>query len=66
MVQSSKPPQLLYTVEAAAAQLCIGRTVMYSLIKSGAIESVCIGRSRRVPAEALADFIAILRNKDCA
>jgi len=39
--------------EYAAERLGIGGTVMYALVSSGAVESVQIGRLRRVPADAL-------------
>ena len=35
--------RLLLTVEEAAEQLGIGRTLMYALVKQGAVESVQIG-----------------------
>ena len=56
------PPRTLLSVEAAADQLSIGRTTMYALIKTGAIESVRVGRLRRVPASALTDYVARLAN----
>ncbi|MFQ6147062.1 helix-turn-helix domain-containing protein [Streptomyces seoulensis] len=46
------------TVEEAARRLGVGRTTMYALIASGEVGSVLIGRLRRVPAEALADYLA--------
>lgn len=52
---------LLLTVEEAAEQLGIGRTLMYALVKQGAVESVQIGRLRRIPADALARYLAQLR-----
>jgi excisionase family DNA binding protein len=52
---------LLLTVEEAARVLGIGRTLMYSLIASGEVESVPIGRLRRVPSECLAEYVARLR-----
>jgi excisionase family DNA binding protein len=52
---------LVLTVEEAAARLGVGRTVMYALVSSGAVESVRIGRLRRVPAEALVTFLDGLR-----
>jgi excisionase family DNA binding protein len=52
---------LLLTVEEAAEQLGIGRTLMYELVKQGAIESVQIGRLRRIPADALPRYLAQLR-----
>jgi excisionase family DNA binding protein len=52
---------LVMTVEEAAQRLGIGRTFMYALVKSGAIESVCIGRLRRIPEDALTAFVRALR-----
>lgn len=54
-------PKLLLTVEEAADQLGIGRTLAYTLVKSGDIESVQIGRLRRVPPDSLDRFLARLR-----
>lgn len=51
---------LLLTPEAAAERLSVGRTTIYELIASGEIFSVKIGRARRVPAAALADYVARL------
>ena len=55
-------PRLLLTVEEAARRLNIGRTTMYALVSSGAVESVTIGRLRRVPSECLDHFVAALRS----
>ena len=52
---------LVFTVEEAADRLGVGRTVMYALVSSGAVESVRIGRLRRVPADALVTFLDELR-----
>jgi excisionase family DNA binding protein len=53
--------KLLLTPQEAAAALSIGRTKVYELMESGLLESVTIGRCRRVPAEALAPFVESLR-----
>ena len=53
--------QLLYTMEEAAAKLRCGRSRMFQLAASGEVETVSIGRSRRVPLEALEDYVARLR-----
>ena len=53
---------LVLTMEDAAERLCIGRTLMYSLVKAGAIESVRVGRLRRVPAEASDAFVRQLQH----
>jgi excisionase family DNA binding protein len=39
-------------------RLGVGRTTMYALLASGEIPSVAIGRLRRIPAEALNDYVA--------
>jgi excisionase family DNA binding protein len=50
---------LLLTVEEASLRMNIGRTLMYSLVRSGAVRSVKVGgRLRRVPTEALTEYIA--------
>ena len=52
--------QTLLTVEEAARRLSIGRTTMYALLKASQINSVRIGRLRRIPAEALTSYTARL------
>ncbi len=59
--QAAPGLRVVLTVEEAAESLAIGRTLMYELISTGAVESVLIGRLRRVRAEALSDFVARLR-----
>lgn len=53
---------LVLTVEEATERLGIGRTVMYALVSSRAVESVRIGRLRRIPADALVTFLDDLRS----
>ena len=50
-------PKLLQTVEQVARRLSVGRSTAYSLVLSGQLESVTVGRLRRVPVEALATFL---------
>lgn len=50
------PERVLLTVEEAAEQLGIGRTLTYKLISNGEIESIRIGRLRRVPTSAIQDY----------
>ena len=49
--------RLLLTVEAAAELLSLGRTAVYDLVATGELTSVKIGRSRRVPYDALRLFV---------
>ena len=49
----TRVPRQMLTVEQAAEALGIGRTTMFALIKAREIETVRIGRLRRVPADAI-------------
>ena len=53
---------LLLTVPEAAKALALGRTKVYELIGAGEIEVIHIGRAVRVPAEAVAGFVARKRS----
>ena len=53
--------RLLLTVEQAASRLNVGRSTAYALVLSGQLESVTVGRLRRVPADAVAAFVDSLR-----
>jgi excisionase family DNA binding protein len=44
--------------------LGVGRTKVYELMRSGALRSVKIGGLRRIPALALADFVAQLEAQE--
>lgn len=60
------PDRVLLTVEEAAEQLGIGRTKTYALVKAGELESVQIGRLRRVPKSAIEDYANRLINRSNA
>ncbi|MFF5714778.1 helix-turn-helix domain-containing protein [Streptomyces sp. NPDC012756] len=47
----------LLTVPEVMARLKLGRSTVYDLIRSRRLVSLTIGRSRRVPADAVRDFI---------
>ena len=49
--------QLLVTPEEAARRLSVGRTTIYELMASGQLQSVNIGRCRRVPVSSLSSFV---------
>jgi excisionase family DNA binding protein len=52
---------LLLTIEDAGKALGVGRSTVYELIGSGDLELVHIGRSARVPVEAVQAFVRRLR-----
>lgn len=51
---------IVLTVEQAAKRLNIGRTLMYELVTTGVVESVHIGRLRRIPLQALTNYVSKL------
>ncbi|MGH8926385.1 MAG: helix-turn-helix domain-containing protein [Acidimicrobiia bacterium] len=54
--------KLLLKPEEAAEVLSIGRSKVYELIGTGELPSVRIGASRRIPAEAIVEFVNRLQD----
>jgi excisionase family DNA binding protein len=50
----------LYRVAEAMAVLSLSRSVLYELLRSGRLRSVNEGRTRLVPAAAIAEYVALL------
>lgn len=61
-MSKTKIEPLLLRVDEAAEALALSRTKVYELMASGELESVKLGRSRRVPTAALADFLEVSRS----
>ena len=55
------PFPLLLTVEETADVLRIGRSKVFDLIRCDELESVKIGRLRRVPEDAVREYLRRLR-----
>jgi len=47
----------MYTVEEVADILHIGRSTVFNLIKEKKIQSIKLGRSRRVPLDAMKAYV---------
>ena len=62
---STSTDPMLLTVRQVAASLGVGRTTVYELIGTGELEVVHIGRSMRVPAAAMTEYVNHLRAR-CA
>ncbi len=62
--RESAAESVMLTVEEAAKRLRIGRTTAWSLVKSGELRSVLIGRLRRVPAAEVHAYAAQLLTSD--
>jgi excisionase family DNA binding protein len=58
LASSSQHEGALLTVPEVMARLKIGRSAVYALIRSGQLPSGTIGRSRRIPADAVSRFVA--------
>jgi excisionase family DNA binding protein len=54
--------KLLFTPAEAADQLGVSRSTVYELLAAGALESICIGRARRIPHDALIAYVGRLRD----
>lgn len=66
MSKELAPPPMLYRVDEACGLLALSRTVIYELIRSGRLRSVKQGRTRLVPASAIADYVAMLEREAAA
>lgn len=53
----------LYRIADAMVVLSMGRSVIYEQIRSGRLRSVTQGRTRLIPASAIADYIALLERE---
>jgi len=62
MTTVTNAPKLLLTAVEAAEQLAVSRTKVYELMAAGTLRSIHIGRLRRVPVEALRDFIEAMES----
>jgi excisionase family DNA binding protein len=55
------PDQQLYRVTEAMAILAISRSVIYEEMRSGRLGWVKRGRSRRIPASDILDYLELLK-----
>jgi len=62
-VTTASATKLLLTPNEAAQQLAVSRTKIYELMATGTLRSIHIGRLRRVPVEALRDFIGDMESR---
>lgn len=55
--------KLLVSASEASQMLGIGKTKIYELMASRELRSVKIGRSRRIPVEALVAFVVAIEQE---
>ena len=48
---------MLFSIEEVADILHIGRSTVFKLIKEGKIQSIKLGRSRRIPIDAMQNYV---------
>jgi excisionase family DNA binding protein len=54
----------LFTIEEAMTMLRMGRTTIFDQLRNGRLRSVREGRDRRIPARAIAEYIALLEREE--
>lgn len=57
---SSIPVRALYRVHEATVLLSLSRSAIYEEIRAGRLHTVCRGRSRLVPAQAITTYVQLL------
>ena len=55
----------LYRVAEAMALLSLSRSVLYEELRCGRLRSVHVGRTRLIPAAAIAEYVALLEREAC-
>ena len=61
--ESRATEKQLYRVGEVTEMLSIGRSVIYELLRSGRLRSVREGRTRLIPASAIAEYVALLERE---
>jgi Helix-turn-helix domain len=61
--RSAATTQQLYRVTDAMRVLSLSRSVIYEQMRVGRLKSVTQGRTRLIPAVAIADYIALLQRE---
>jgi len=61
--EQTQPEKLLYTVGEAADLLNLSRAHVYNYVLAGDLRSVTLGRARRIPASAIAEFVERLEGE---
>ena len=62
-VKTAPAEQHLYRVTDVMRMLSMSRSVIYEQLRSGRLRSVHQGRARRIPAAAVAEYVALLERE---
>jgi excisionase family DNA binding protein len=63
MTDESTPDRELYRVSEVMTLLSLSRSVLYEELRSGRLRSVHRGRTRLIPATAIAEYVALLERE---
>lgn len=64
--QGPSTPEELLTVSQVMARLQLDRSAVYDLLRTRQLASITLGRTRRIPADTLADLIRIRLDQEAA
>ncbi len=62
-IKTPSADRQLYRVTDVMRMLSMSRSVIYEQLRSGRLRSVRQGRSRRIPAAAVAEYVALLERE---
>ncbi|MFI8871354.1 MULTISPECIES: helix-turn-helix domain-containing protein [unclassified Streptomyces] len=62
-VRTAEIAPVLYRIPEAVQALGLSRSVVYDLIRAGRLRTVKEGRTRLVPASAIAEYVALLERE---
>jgi excisionase family DNA binding protein len=57
------PGQALYDVDETVIVLRLSRRYLYQEIRAGRLRTVKAGRARRIPADAIAEYVRLLEQE---
>ena len=60
-VSGPEPGKALYRIPEAMRLLSLSRSVIYHQIRAGRLRSVKVGSTRLIPADAIVDYVALLK-----
>jgi len=63
MTDEPAPDRELYRVSDVMKLLSLSRSVLYEELRSGRLRSVHRGRTRLIPAAAIAEYVALLERE---
>ncbi|OLT27158.1 hypothetical protein BJF83_18870 [Nocardiopsis sp. CNR-923] len=63
MPDSNSSTKALLTIPEVMERLSLGRSALYEQMKAGRLRFIKLGRSRRIPAAAVDEFVKLLERE---